>query len=87
VTITAYDAPGEAGSETSDCNPHLSSFAAAHVNIEEFVGHRIPADKGVETTSSVSHVVPVHVSTVNIPPGLANIGMFTISIFSPVAEL
>jgi len=86
VTRTAYDEPGKAGMETRDCIPHASSFAAAHMNIDEFVGHRTPGIKGVDTTSSVSHVVPVHVSSVRVPPKGAFLGMLTISIFSPTED-
>jgi len=55
--------------------------------MDEFVGQRIPCGRGVDTMSSVSQVVWLHVSSVRVPPGGALIGRDTTIRFSPVAEL
>jgi len=55
--------------------------------MDELVGHRIPCGRGVETISWVSHVVPLHVSSVRVPPRGAFIGRDTTTRFSPPAEL
>jgi hypothetical protein len=69
--------------EMRDCVPQASSLAAAHV---KFMGQRTPCINGGETMSSVSHVVPVQVSNVKVPPMGALLGTFTISIFSPTED-